>query len=418
MTTSEQKQLKKLLQLVHQKRILKSLVRNERFLDEPRIYSYAGLISEKPDQEADPLVSAGTSFFSPETALLRCLGESIERYCWFHYKSPSEIMCSYSEIADRALNPTSISSEISDKNTLIWVKGFNLTRKRTVYIPRQLVYFNNNALPKEFPLSQPSISTGCAGGFDKTSTLLRGIYEVIERDSFMSFYLTKTKAPLIAIEDIEDPQVQYIRQQCKRFNLELYIFEVTTDLKIPAFLTILIDRTSVGPAISCGAKCSFDTKRAIYESMTEAFLTRTWIREVLSKNAYSPNSYKPKTITSVKERGLYWSHPSAITRIDYLIKQKKKKIAYTKRVLNNELQLKKVLAFLAMKGHEVFYVNLGERFLNQKYSVFKTIIPTLQPLYLAETEKISSLRKERLNEVSSFFGNNKYDINTVPHPFL
>jgi hypothetical protein len=47
--------------------------------------------------------------------------------------------------------------------------------------------------------------------------------------------------------------------------------------------------------------------------------------------------------------------------------------------------------------------------------VQKSIIPALQPLYLAEQYKV--LKKERLKNIAHFFGQKKMSLITVPYPF-
>ena len=74
---------------------------------------------------------------------------------------------------------------------------------------------------------------------------------------------------------------------------------------------------------------------------------------------------------------------------------------------------------LGKKGHDVYYVDITHSKIKKSgYRVYKIIIPTLQPLYLNESEKKGCIREKRLKEVLSFFGKKKGYINTTPHPFM
>lgn len=416
MATNRPERLTQLLQFIDSKKIAKTIVRNPQFADEPPIYSYASSLNTDLKPKVENLTSGGVSFFSPKTALLKCAGEAIERYCWYKFESASEIMSSYSELKPKALNPSLVNSKFTNNQKLIWIKAYNLTKKSPSYVPRQLVNFFNAAHKSEYSLSQPSITTGCAGGFDKQSALLRGTYETIERDAFMSIYLTKTKAPLIDIERVSSLRLQYIIESCRRYKLEPFVFDITTDLRVPVFLAVLVDRTGKGPAISCGAKCGLNMEKALTDSIEEAFLSRTWIREMLIEKSYQRNN---DNIDNIRKRALYWSHPFSIGYLDFLLNQKREKLDIKRTLLNISQQLNLTLSLLSAKGHEAYCINLGEKILSSNlYFVYRVIIPSLQPLYLVESEKKYSIREKRLQQISDFFGTDKYDINTVPHPFL
>src|SRR5690606_28974937 len=118
------------------------------------------------------------------------------------------------------------------------------------------------------------ISTGAAGGFGKDETLLRGIYEVVERDSIMTSYLNKVLLQRVNYLSITNKHILDILTYLKKYWLKVHIFYIRNDLQIPTFMTILEDKTSFGPAIAVGTKTNLNIESALLGSIEEALFTR------------------------------------------------------------------------------------------------------------------------------------------------
>lgn len=383
--------------------------------DEPRFFLCSASLNIKASRE---ISASGLSFSSRQLAVLKCLGESIERYCAFSSKYHSKVYRSFDELSDKyALNP-----ELLDNNPQIrfeklsWVRGSNLTNDVKAYIPSQMVLQDYKRRKNEKVLRQPNVSTGSAGGFDHESTLLRGIYEVIERDSFMNIYLNKIRAPKIDLSKIKNQTVQRIVYDCIRYNLDVNVVKVETDLGVPSFFGIVTDKTGIGPAVSCGAKASLNSEEALIGAVSEAFLTRGWLRlELLKQNyKYPKDQMKPQTLM---QRGLLWASPKMLDQLDFLLNQTPVQYALSNFKGGAKDELGKVISLLKEKGHTIYYVDLTlPEFRKIGYFVYKVVIPTLQPLYLDERYKV--YRTKRLSEVAKFYGVSNASLNKVPHPFL
>lgn len=396
-------------------KIIKDIWMKSSYHDEPRFFLCSSILNIKSPYE---ISAAGLSFASSHVAILKCVGETIERYCTYSYRKSSIIFSSYDSIEGYALDPGLFEDDSRlRKGKLGWIKGFNLTDNINSFIPAQLVYLNYKKANEEIQLPQPNVSTGAAGGFDHASTLLRGIYEVVERDSFMNIYLNKISAPKIDLNSLNDKIIKKILASCERYGLEVNVFDITTDLGIPTFVSLVIDKSGIGPSVSCGAKASLRANEALVGGVTESFLTRGWIRTELLKTKLK----QPKHITvkpaALLQRGLFWSSPRKIELLDFLLKQPTMSVNYSDFKGDAEEELARVVSILKKKGHTVYYTDITlPNFKKVGYLVYKVIIPTLQPLYLDEGYKI--LRLNRLKETAIFFGKKKFSLNRVPHPFL
>lgn len=410
------------LELLEKYRILKWIRRMSAFSDEPRYYLYSAAL-RIGKQYTDGLIikdptASGVSFTSEAEAIFKCLAESIERFCLYSYKNKASKFSSYKSLSENALDPALLNNDYSlREKKLRWIKGFDLISNTPCLIPTQLLYINYQKKKDEIMLPQPMISTGAAGGFDYESTLLRGIYEVVERDSFMTIYLNKIMAPMLDLKSIKSKTIQSTLDSCERYKLELYVFDVTTDLQIPTFLSIALDRTGIGPYISCGAKASLNAEKAILGSLSEVFLTRPWIRSEIFKNKMNPPHVQPKKIRTFLERGFYWWSPKKLKYLDFLFNQKASRYSFSPIKFGLKDELSKVTQIFTNKGTRTFYADITHHiFQNLGYRVYKVVIPSLQPIYFNESQPV--IRLARIKTVSKFFHQKNYTINTIPHPFL
>src|SRR5699024_6187160 len=131
-----------------------------------------------------------------ESAELKSMAETLERYCSCTYKDNQFIYATANELGEDALDLDSIpmvsEKELQHPHCLIkrpdkskrirWVKGMSLTRKRPVYIPAVMVYLYIPFVTEVEQFWLP-ISTGCAIHTTYEKAIINGIKEVVERDA-------------------------------------------------------------------------------------------------------------------------------------------------------------------------------------------------------------------------------------------
>lgn len=403
--------------------VLYSLERISPFFDDPKIYQYGNKITTKilGDNQPSPLIdiiSSGYSFTSTDLALAKCLGEALERLCVYTFspRSVSYVTCQ----KDAALKEyANYSDLVKHKKEIGVVKGHNATKDMPALIPAQLVYIHYNDWHNEQQLTEPN-TTGASGGLTHESTLLRGIYEVVERDAFMTMYLGRLKPPRIDPLSLKSKGVQAILQTCDRYCLEVFLFDITNDLGIPAYVTFLIDRTGLGPAVCVGLRAGMDIEATIIGSLEESFVSRQWLRRHIYTEQKKGESFSRshKLITTLLERGLFWVSASMIKKLDWLLDQEAKKVntlpIHSFRSLKEELLY--VRQIFLKNNMDVLYVDITkDQFKTITYKVYKVLIPALQPFYINERAK--EVRIERISKASAYFKQQPAR-NNVPHPFL
>jgi len=406
-----------LLETLKSKNIITELKSGTVFYDEPKLYYYTADINKDLsclNELPYEMTAGGISADSQQKALLKCLMECIERYSLFASTERYQIS-SYNELDNEALDPSLYTHSLASRSKkLSWTEGYNVTSSVKTSLPAQLVNLNNKKFDKE-ELLTTVISTGAAGGFNQESAVLGGIYEMVERDAFMTIYLNKIKAPMVQISLLKDKAINKLLDIYRRYKLEIFVFDITHDLGIPVFLSILVDRTGIGPAITTGAKANININTAIVGSMEEAFMARPWIRYEMQKNKKPVSLLNPSI--SRLDRALLWSTKKNINKLNFLLRQNpiKYTLKKTLKILNKKTEFSFVVNTLQKKGYVIYCKDItASEFITDGCKIYKTIIPGLQPLYLFKQE----YNLKRLSAVSVFFGQKKVSINTFPHPFL
>jgi len=397
------------------KDLLKGIDNTAVFYDEPKYFFYSAAINTQATYfhnyfVANRISAGGVSFSSRYEALLKCLGELTDRLGTYSYQQK---LIEYKHTFHDALNPSLYTPLRDFKTTTFgWIRGTNLTTQKPSYIPAQLVYINY-ARGKEPRLTTTS-TTGAAGGFDSQSALIRGIYEIVEVDACMTTYLNQISLPKIDLTIIQEKTIKNILNGIQRYALELYCYDMTHDFGISTFLSIIIDRTGIGPAVSAGTKANLNSLKAIIGSIEEACMKRAVTRNLLMKQ---PQQTPFKTAIMTKEdRAMFWANPAMIKAIDFLLRQKPVPFYFKPFIKTPQEEFSFLVQTLSKKGYCIYSADITHDFIKKLgYTVQKVLIPGLQPWYVNENKK--ELNMMRLISVAKYFHKKNFYFNTIPHPF-
>ncbi len=413
------------------KSVINKIYKHSLYNDEPKIFAYSAIYGQKNESKKD--IASGFSF-NQKIAIARVLGESIERYCLDNYKPIEEVIDS-----EEALNYNHLSLfknltfstnqlkknefkkfRILTNSKFSWIEALSLLEKNKILVPSQLISMDTDYLKNENIIRFP-ISTGAATSVTLNDAIYRGACEVVERDSFMISYLNKLSSPKVDLKKLDDLDIGNILKIFERYRLELVIIDITTDLKIPAFAALVIDRTGLGPSVSLGLKAGFNIKDTIIGAIEESLMTRSWIRD---KFVYMDPNYKEnKEIISIEDRAHFWLSTNKIKYLDFWLNSKNEsKIDLNANKNNAEDQLDRIANIFKKHFMNIIYVDITDSRIRRKgFFVVKVIIPELQSLYL--DERYPYFGAERLYRVPVVMGllskaKKEKDLNIIPHPFL
>lgn len=400
--------LSKLENVLDKTKIIHSIRRELFFNDEPKLYDYCTAFTSSGCNKNKQISYAGGTDLDKESALLKSLGEALERYCLGN-KQQKDFFYPYKDIKERAINifelcdykqEQQLNNNLYTENDIFsWCHGYNVFNFKKCFIPSQLVYvpYHN---PNEKMLREP-ISTGAALSTSLGGSIYRGICEVIERDAFMISYLNQTKNNLVDLKR-SGFELKELYEISRNYKLEPIVIDITSNLKIPTMISIIIDRTNLGPAISVGLSADLDPKKAAIKSLKEAFHSRPWIRKlIIQKN-------KNTDINTFEGRAMYWSKTEMISKLNFLIKGEKIPLKNEIKTLTMREKLNKIESIFNENNIYTYFVDLTTpEVKNHGFFVSKVIIPKLVPLYL--NEKFKNIKYTRIKQEK---------INQIPHPFL
>lgn len=437
-------EIKKLAQGLIGDGIIKNIQYGIFFNDEPKIFrfstSYGDFLYKNSDSGGPPSSGGGTSgssFTDRSEALMKCLGEAMERTCGGFYKKKDLTIGSFDELIKRGLNavdPETFST-LSEKQFLKnprvsgrrptrqvgmnWAWGKSLLTGKKILVPAQTVYVPYQYYEGE-AFIRSNITTGAAVYTEKNEAIYRGLCEVIERDAFIISYLNKLPLPEVDLENSFGGELNPILKSIKRYNLEAHVLEITTDIPIPTFMTLIIDRTGFGPALTVGNKSDLDVKKAVSGSLVEALKTRPWVYRIMREKK-PVSADMNDNITTLEHRALLWAPLDMIKKIEFFVGGKKKIINEGEIITDSGKKLEKALAYFKNNNMEVVAVDTTIPEV-KKYGFisFTVISPWLHHMHLQE--KYKCLAGKRLYEVPvklGYFDEPKTEegLNPIPHPF-
>jgi len=428
------KQLRLLIDIINSLGGSSTIQNSKAFYDEPPVNFFSGLIhfpyknrvrGKGYEVYTQDIVAGGSSFENKELGILKCAAELIERICLFTFHPNSIIFKTLSQMKGNIyVDPKEINGDAKNDGTYGWVKGVDLTDDSTVFVPAQMVYLNYFAWAKkthgESQFIQ-HISNGGCFGFSKESTIIRGIYELIERDSILTKFLGKVPMPIINTGLITDSGVKEFRALMQEYQFLNLVFDATNDLGVPTYFSATIDTSSVVPFATFGAKTSSNKIEAIKGAMEESLMGRTWVRyELLNRKGTIPKINPEKIVTRL-DRAFYFADKRNVENLYFLktpVHSEENFFTVPMKKISDRQELSSIVSAMKKKNIRVIVVDIKPAFLKDyPIHIYKVIIPDLQYLYLEEPGKI--INKKRVEDVRSFFAIQKnLKLETAPHFLL
>ena len=392
-----------------------------KFFDEPPIFIYFGKKTVKTESRFFwnyDYIFGGSSFFSREEALLKCCMEVVERLS--HHtirKREIKIFEKKPPLFENNFN-LGYYGKIKPGTIHAWVKGIDLTNNKVCLIPAQLIYpyFKTSDFGEKRIMPKVQGINGTAAGLSMDFVLLKSIYEIVERDAYNTLFLTRSLPKKINLDVIRDKKIETLIELFKNYSLSSYVFEITNDLQIPVFMTVLVDLTGVGPVVNLGFRAGFESKKTLLGSLEDAFFSRILNRNI---KILQPDSKILKTISRLKigsktKVGSYYLRYGTLKSIQYLLskidKIHEKKSLPTKSLglkLNLRQELKYVVGLLKSNGYTIYYKEITlPKLIKAGFCAYKVVVPGLQPPLRHQSSDL--IFQSRLKKVKIYHQNKIY----------
>jgi ribosomal protein S12 methylthiotransferase accessory factor len=404
------------------------------FNDEPKVFQYVAELVNTQNNET--IVGYGSDFIKSQ-AMLKSMGEVIERKCLSVTEGLSIIWGSPNEIKDAYVCPrkfqsfsdAQLSSEtframrFSDSTELSWTLGENVLTGQRVWLPAQLVFCPYDVSAE--PVIRFPSSNGAALGYSNVEASCKAVLEVIERDAFMCWYLAAMPVRLIGLEDLrENADFSNIYTTYQRYKLELQLLLLPSSWPFPVVLAAIIDHTGIGPGLTIGMKCHPQLITAVKGAVAEAQQMRPWLRDHIQLHGL-PKSFVAQDIKDYWDRALFWARPeqyhliSAIwTSAEQINLEEFNEHTLTNEEIRWEELWNRIISIALKNKIDLFVTDLSGHIGKELgLNVAKALIPQAHPVYM--DERFPYLNSVNLKSAVDAYGYRwNVEASTIPpHPF-
>lgn len=166
---------------------------------------------------------------------------------------------------------------------MLWVEGRELLQDVALWVPYETVTYNRVGLDYAAMTFQVT-SCGLASGNDLAEATLHALCEIIERDALTMWWAPDTpdyQHSMIAGDSVIDETCRGLLHRLDDAGLDVFLWDVTSDLEIPVFQACVVEREqlpewrSFGPCWGYG--CHPDPAIALSRAITEAAQSRVTV---------------------------------------------------------------------------------------------------------------------------------------------
>lgn len=324
-----------------------------------------------------------------DEAIIRLLGEGIERYALFtanlyfeeklKYASynqlkekypnntiPFEYVKIYSDEECSKLNSIGILENITEDDILSWVLLPSLfDKEKEYYVPAQNFFLSHIIRrDKKEKIFIGGFSKGSASHKSIPLALKSAITEIIECDACMLKWYTDSKVKEVIIDDaILNEAMNSI---LKDIDYNVRVFDYTVDKKLGyVFTVMLVNKSEESPYIVVGASSGLNPRKVIYRAFMEALA-------ILILNINGPLSMPLDYLETVSQKS-YINLDSNVNYWGDLI-DKEKKLKFIDSKIKDKIELSKYKNLEVDTNSDLEYLIKGLHSIS-KYAVYLDITP-------------------------------------------
>lgn len=232
-------------------------------------------------QEGSVSIYAGKGIGKPQ-AKASAMMEGFERYSAEKQSNDNEdiIIGKYNEMS----NPIDFESLILPKNVnsntlkdmdLEWGKMMDIVSEEEFDVPINLIYHPYVPVNKNVGAFVKGNTNGLASGNVLEEAVLHGIFEVIERDAWSIFEITKKNRKEIDLNTIENEDINNILNKFKKESVDITLLDITADVEVPTIAAAGDDTLLKDAALlTLGVGTHLNPEIAVLRALTEVAQSR------------------------------------------------------------------------------------------------------------------------------------------------
>ncbi|HWO35740.1 MAG TPA: TOMM precursor leader peptide-binding protein [Candidatus Acidoferrum sp.] len=196
-----------------------------------------------------------------EDAKIGAICEALERYSGMYHGDEPAIQASYAQLDPaRTVHPNAcmlystrqfdlrdkinaegaafdfVPKPFDETAVLDWTGVWSLSSRRFKLVPSTYLFYSHPQPPGgPFCLAD---SNGCATGKTLTDAILRGLFELVERDSVAIWWYNRLRRPSVDLSSFQSEYFDRFVQSYASLQREAWVLDITSDLQIPTFVAI------------------------------------------------------------------------------------------------------------------------------------------------------------------------------------
>ncbi len=120
-------------------------------------------------------------------------------------------------------------------------------------------------------------SNGCAAGNTLEEAILRGFYELVERDAFAIWWRNQLRVATVDFQSFDHEFLAAAPGYCARYDRGVWVLDVTSDPGIPMFVALSRRTGADSEDIIDGAGAHADPRLAAQRATCELNQCLTWL---------------------------------------------------------------------------------------------------------------------------------------------
>lgn len=386
-------------------------------------------------------VTGGRSHTYADSELTAIL-EGLERYCGSAPRGRRIVVCdSYARLKDRAMDPSTAGFHAKEQyehpdfpftsfdpdSPMEWVWGYSFLQERPILVPRLLAYYSLGHV-QGFVYET---SNGCAVGGSLEEAILHGIFEVVERDSFLMTWYGRLAVPRLDPYSSEDSELSMMVYRFQAVTgYEVHLYNTTTDNGIPSLWALAKGGTGHRVNLVCAAGAHLDPVRAAKGAIHELagiipMVELRWHERKSEALSMLDDSF---LVQRMDDHALLYSLPQAEGRLRFLLDDQRPAGTFDEQFLpvpdTDDLSedLKRVIQQFRNLQLDVIVVDQSpsETLRNGLHCV-KVLIPGMLPMtfghHLRRLEGLSRVLEMPMKLGYTDRKLTSQELNPYPHPF-
>jgi len=148
-----------------------------------------------------------------------------------------------------------------------WSPLWSLTRQAVRYLPTSFCYFSYPD-PHDRAFCH-GCSNGNAAGNTREEAIVQGFFELVERDGVALWWYNRVRRPAVDLDSFAEPYLGQLRAFLRRHHRELWVLDLTTDLRVPVFAAASRRSDGAPEQIMFGFGAHLDARVALLRAVTE-----------------------------------------------------------------------------------------------------------------------------------------------------